>query len=161
MYLMRDDRTKTRTIDWKSVSHVSQDLKQTARIFNLPVIGVTQANRGAAKDPKQADLAELAYADALAQDCDMCMRVHKQKDTTTQENEIVLSFPGMREGTLDAFVVHGVPATNFFYKRATVTDPNNPQPPPTSGGGQGGGGGGGRGKNPRAVPVLPTNWRQT
>lgn len=161
MYLMRDDRSRTRSVDWKNITSISQDLKATSRIFNIPVIGVTQANRGAAKDPKQADLAELAYADAIAQDCDLCMRVHKQKDTTTQENEIVLSFPGMREGTLEAFVIHGVPATNFYFKRATITDPNNPQPAPTSGGQGGGNGGGGRGQSQsRSVPVLPSNWRQ-
>lgn len=160
LYLMRDDRVKARTIDWKSIAHISQDLKRTAGIMNVPVIGVTQANRGASKDPAQADLAELAYADALSQDCDLCMRVSKQKDTSTGENEIVLSFPGSREGTLEHFVIHGLPAVNFGYKRATVKDPNNPQSGGQGGGGQGGGqgGGGGRGST-KVAAVLPTTWR--
>jgi replicative DNA helicase len=156
MYLMKDDRVKQRTIDWKSIAHISQDLKRTASIMNVPIIGVTQANRSASKDPKQADLAELSYADALGQDCDLCMRVHKQKDTSTQENEIVLSFPGSREGVLDNFVIHGIPAVNFNYKRATVNDPNNPQSPPSAP--SGGGGGGGRGST-KVAAVLPTTWR--
>jgi replicative DNA helicase len=156
MYLMKDDRVKARTIDWKSISHISQDLKRTASILNIPIIGVTQANRSASKDPKQADLAELSYADALGQDCDLCMRVTKQKDTSTQENEIVISLPGSREGVLENFVIHGLPAVNFNYKRATVTDPNNPQSgtPPA----QGGGGGGGKGST-KVAAVLPTTWR--
>jgi replicative DNA helicase len=127
-YLMRDDRQKVRTIDWKAVAHISQDLKQTASMFQVPIIGVTQANRGATKDGKNADLAELAYADSLAQDCDLCIRVHKQKDQTTHEPELVLSFPGARETSLDAFVIHGIPATNFTFKRNTVQDPNAPAP---------------------------------
>ena len=131
MYLMKDDRQKSKTVDWKAISHISQDLKRTAAIFELPIIAVTQANRGATKNGKDADLAEIAYADALAQDCDLCMRVHKQKDTQANELELLLSFPGMREGTLDGFVIHGVPAVNFHFKRQSAIDPNAPPPPAT------------------------------
>lgn len=156
MYLMRDDRQKARTIDWKAVAHVSQDLKQTASLFQVPIIGVTQANRGADKDPRKADLAELAYADSLAQDCDLCIRVHKQKDQSTHEPELVLSFPGARETSLEAFVIHGVPATNFSFKRASVQDPNAPQQPQNSGGGGGKKGGGGQ---QQGGPILPAYGR--
>lgn len=152
MYLMKDDRVKARTIDWKSISHISQDLKRTASHMNVPIIGVTQANRGASKDPKQADLAELSYADALGQDCDLCMRVTKQKDQSSNENEIVLSFPGSREGILENFVIHGIPATNFTYKRATVVDPSNPQSSQPQSGGSGRG-------STKITAVLPTTWR--
>lgn len=151
MYLMRDDRQKVRTIDWKAVAHVSQDLKQTAAQFKIPIIGITQANRGADKDPKKADLAELAYADALAQDCDLCMRVHKQKDPSSQDWEIVISIPGGRDTQLEAFVINGHAATNFGFKRATITDPNNPQPvvnnPKNKPGGNNGG---------NTPPILPS-----
>lgn len=155
MYLMRDDRTKVRTIDWKAVAHISQDLKQTARMFQIPIIGVTQANRGADKDPKKADLSELAYADAIAQDCDLCLRVHKQKDQGSQDWEIVLSIPGGRETQLDSFVIHGQAATNFGFKRATVSDPNNPPPQQQNGGGKKGGG-----NHNSGPPSLP-GWGRT
>jgi replicative DNA helicase len=152
MYLMRDDRARVRTIDWKSITHISQDLKQTARQFQIPIIGVTQANRGADKDPKKADLAELSYADALGQDCDLCLRVHKQKDQASQDNEIVISIAGGRETLLDAFVIHGQPGTNFGFKRAMVVDPNNPAPQQNSGGNKKGGGGGNNNSGPPALP---------
>lgn len=158
MYLMRDDRTKVRTIDWKAVAHISQDLKQTARQFQLPIIGVTQANRGADKDPKKADLAELAYADALGQDCDLCLRVHKQKDQSSQDWEIVLSIAGGRETQLDAFVINGCAASNFGFKRAFVTDPNAPQQPQQPQGKKGGGGGGNNSNS--GPPALP-GWGRT
>lgn len=122
LYLMKDDRSKTRNVDWKSIAHISQDLKRTAGQFNIPIIGVTQANRQADKDPKKADLMELAYADALAQDCDLCIRVFKHVDPTTHNLELALSIAGGRETTLDGFVIHGVPATNFEFKRATLMD---------------------------------------
>lgn len=152
MYLMRDDRQKVRSIDWKAITHISQDLKRTASLFQIPIIGVTQANRGADKDPKKADLMELSYSDALAQDCDLCMRVHKQKDPASQDWEIVLSIPGGRDTQLDGFVVYGCAATNFGFKRATITDPNNPQPQQNSGNKKSGGGGGNSNNGPPALP---------
>ena len=161
MYLMRDDRQKIRTIDWKAVAHVSQDLKQTASMFGVPIFGITQANRSATKDGKGADLAELAYADSLAQDCDLCIRVHKQKDQATHEPELVLSFPGARETSLEAFVIHGIPATNFTFKRNTVQDPNAPQQPQGGGGGgTGGGGGKSSGKGGPPAPVILPSYGQ-
>lgn len=159
MYLMRDDRTKSRSMEWKSVAHISQDLKQTAGIFNIPIIGVTQANRHAEKDPAKADLMELAYADALAQDCDLCMRVHRQKDKNTQEWEAVLSLPGSREGTLDGFAINYSPSTDFNFKRIAMSqDPSaGPQAqgnaPPTSGSNPRAGG-----KNPPPI-TPPVNYR--
>ncbi len=122
----------------------------------MPIIGTTQANR-TAKNPndKEADLSELAYADALAQDCDMALRVHKQKDREGNI-ELVCSIPGSREGKLDGFVLHGQPAVNFQFKRLAMKDPNDPEEPPK-----------GQGRRSQAVapmahavPVLP-NWRKS
>ncbi len=134
MYLMSDDRQKTRSMDWKSVAHVSQDLKRTAGVFKIPIIGVTQAIKTADKNPNKADMAEIAYAYAIAQDCDLCMRVQKQKDQSTKDWEIVISIPGGRETQLDGFVIHGMAATNFGFKRATFSDQeqeaqDSPAPP--------------------------------
>ncbi len=127
MYLMRDDREQKRSIDWKLIAHISQDLKGTTKTFKTPIIATTQANR-TAKNPndKEADLSELAYADALAQDCDLAMRVHKQK-SKAGDLELIISIPGSREGKLDGFVINGYPATNFTFKRLEMKDPNEPE----------------------------------
>jgi replicative DNA helicase len=129
MYLMRDDREKRRSIDWKMIAHISQDLKGTTKAFKIPMVATTQANR-TAKNPndKEADLSELAYADAIAQDCDLAMRVHKQKDRNG-DTELMCSLPGSREGKLDGFVIHGHPAVNFQFKRLTLKDPDAPEEP--------------------------------
>lgn len=130
LYRMRDDRTKTRSIDWKNVTNVVQDLNETAKSLNLPIIGITQANRGSAKSsPKDADVSELAYADALGQECDMAIRVKREKDPQTHENEIIMSFPASREYEVENVVIHGMPGVNFGYKRMWVpqvtADPND------------------------------------
>lgn len=121
LYLMRDDRGKIRTVDWKSIAHISQDVKGTADSFDVPIIGVTQGKRGSAKSDAESDLDELAYADALGQDCDMAMRVKKRKDPQTGENELILGFPGTRDSALEGFVIHGEPATNFRFKTSIIT----------------------------------------
>ena len=124
MYLMRDDRSSQRTVDWKSITHISQDLKLTASEFNIPLIGITQANRGAEKT-KGEDLTEIAFADAIGMDTDLALRVIKKviTDETTKQKrtEIMLTAPGFREGTFDGIVIHGQPATNFDYIR-TITN---------------------------------------
>ena len=127
MYLMRDDRQKVRTVDWKAIAHISQDLKRTAQEFQVPIIGITQANRKAEKNAQNADLGEIAYADSLAQDCDLAIRVQKRMDKKGQQTEegrgvpeLVLALPGMREGDLDAFLINAVPAVDFSFKSAVV-----------------------------------------
>jgi len=120
MYLMKDDRTNSRSIDWKNVAHISQDLKMMAGDFDIPLVGVTQANRGAEKS-KGEDLTELSYADALGQDADAVFRVSKKKvidEATKQQNiEITLTAPGLREGNFDGIVLRAHPATHFEFLR--------------------------------------------
>lgn len=149
MYLMQDDRQKVRSVDWKAVANVSRDLKMTAGNFRIPIIGVTQANKSADKDPKKAAMTELAYAYAIAQDCDLCLRTQKQIDQNTRDWEIVISIPGGRETKLEGFVINCMPASNFNFKRAhfTSTEQQEQQPPPPSSKSQSSG-----------PPVLPKNW---
>jgi replicative DNA helicase len=120
MYLMVDDRQRKRTVDWKAVAHISQDLKMTATDFNIPIMATCQANRKAEKNIEKADLEEIAYADAIGQSADFTIRVHKRKDPVTKEPELVLGFPGSRETDLDAFLIHGIPALNFSFKSRRV-----------------------------------------
>jgi replicative DNA helicase len=120
MYLMRDDRQRKRTIDWKAIAHISQDMKIAAREFEIPIMATCQANRKADKNAKKADLEEIAYADAIGQDADFTIRVQKRIDKSTKEPEVVLAFPGSREVDLDAFLIHGIPALNFGMKSLNV-----------------------------------------
>lgn len=123
MYLMKDDRSSSRNVDWKNITHISQDLKRLAQDEDIPVIGITQANRGS-EDQKEQKLSGLAYADALAQDADAAFHVglRKRVDEQTKRvhTELFLTAPGLREGQFDGIVLKGEPATDFSYLR-TIT----------------------------------------
>lgn len=117
MYLMKDDRTNQRTVDWKQVAHISQDLKGTAQDFGIPIVGVTQANRSAEKT-KGVDLTELAFADAFGMDADAVYRIIKTKNKETKLTELMITAPGGRDFELDGIVIHGQPGVNFSYIRS-------------------------------------------
>jgi replicative DNA helicase len=127
MYLMKDDRTKSRTVDWKNITHISQDTKLTARRFNIPVVGVTQANRGADKATGE-DLTELAFADALGMDADAVFRIskHPRIDEATKRKvtELLVTAPGLREGMFEGMVIEANPGHTFNLVRVlTGLDP--------------------------------------
>lgn len=123
LYLMNDERGGKKTVDWKAISHISQDTKRTAREFKIPLLATAQANRKADKDVRNADVSEIAYSDSLGQDTDFSVRVGKRIDKSTKEPELVLAFPGSRETDLDALLIHGIPAVNFQLKSTFVADP--------------------------------------
>lgn len=124
MYLMKDDRSASRNVDWKNITHISQDLKRMAQDEDIPVIGITQANRGS-EDKKEQSLSGLAYSDALAQDADAAFHVGKRDriDEATKRviTELYLTAPGLREGKFEGIVIKGEPATDFSYLRTLTS----------------------------------------
>jgi replicative DNA helicase len=130
MYLLRDDRGGQRTVDWKAIAHISQDLKMTASEFNIPLVGVTQANRAAEKG-KGDDMSELAYADAFGQDADGVFRVtkHIRRDEQTKEKhtELNITAPGIREGDFEGIIVNAKLSTDFSYIRTIVAQEEDDQ----------------------------------
>lgn len=138
MYLMKDDRSRQRTVDWKSVAQISQDLKRCAQEYDIPIVGITQANRNAEKGSGQ-DLTELSYADAIGQDADAVFRLklvdyideNKQKVTNLH-----LTAPKIREGRFTGMVIGAQPATDFTFKRMLTSKDFDDG---TSGSGSGGG----------------------
>jgi len=59
-YLMRDGRTGVKSRDWKQIGNISSDIKEMAQTLGVPVIGTTQANRGASKTVGD-DVDEIGY----------------------------------------------------------------------------------------------------
>lgn len=120
MYLMKDDRSNSRAVDWKNITHISQDLKLTAQDFEIPLVGVTQANRESDKATGE-DLTELAYADALGQDADAVFRVSRNVKIDEQSKrkvcELTIKAPGLREGEFDGIVLEAHPAVDFRFLR--------------------------------------------
>jgi len=81
----------------------------------VPVIATMQANRKAAGH-ENANLDEIAFSDAISQDCTMAIRVINEKASPT----IALVFGGAREINFEGLRIHGIPATNFDF-HSTLT----------------------------------------
>ena len=64
-YLMSNNPAPEALGDWKELAAVSRDLKQTANTLETPIIGVVQANRGAAETDKVAGH-NIAGSDAFS-----------------------------------------------------------------------------------------------
>jgi len=137
MYLMKDDRSASRAADWKNITHISQDLKRLAQDEDIPLFGITQANRGSEKE-KEQQLSGIGYSDAFAQDADAAFHIEKKEriDPTSKRSitELFLTAPGLREGQFNGIVLNAVPATDFSFNRIITKDDFD--------GGDGNGGGG-------------------
>jgi replicative DNA helicase len=118
-YLMRDGRTNQRSREWKQVSNISSDLKNMAQTLAVPVIGTTQANRGASKTSGD-DTDEVGYADAIGQDTDLLMRVFKARNLATGKPKLMFTFPGTRDAVLNPFVINAHPGKDFSLLQSTV-----------------------------------------
>jgi hypothetical protein len=90
--------------------NISRDLRQMVLSTGVPVIATMQANRKAAGH-NDANLDEIAYSDALAQDATMAARVINDKVSPT----ISVVIGGSREFKLHGFRINAVPARDFSY----------------------------------------------
>lgn len=119
VYLMRNDRNGVRSVKWSDQAAISQDLKEIAQDFNLPLVATLQANRGS-EQAKGESASNMAYADAYAQDCDLgCEIIKKRIDAG--HNELALAITATRETNMAGFAIHGDPCENFgmLYKPVT------------------------------------------
>jgi hypothetical protein len=110
MYLMTDARGPKNQKDNSRVQNISRDLRSTVLSTGVPIIATIQANRKADEN-EDANLAEIAFSDAIGQDATLAIRVINEKNTPA----LSLVIGGSREFYLDGFRVHGVPAVNFGY----------------------------------------------
>lgn len=132
MYKMRVPGSNKPDTDWTNLYQISHDLKYTANLFNIPILCTNQAKQSAEKTRGQSTN-EQAYADALIQDCDMAMRVMRQKDEDGNW-ELVMAIPAGREIDLAGLVIHGNPAKDFSEKRPlTPEDLEERRPAPKEG----------------------------
>jgi replicative DNA helicase len=109
VYLLADDRTKERTIDYKNITHITQDLKELAQIKNIPVVITTQANRGGDSASKYDD---IGYSASFTRDADVVLRIFRDY----KEKEIAVVIKAIREGEEKAFVINCLLAENMDVK---------------------------------------------
>jgi replicative DNA helicase len=132
VYLMRDDRKGLRSVGWENMTNITQDLHDLALDSKRPLIGTTQANRGA-ESATEKTMANIAHSDSFAMDCDLAMNVIRPRVDDPAQNELDLIITGAREFDLYGFVINGIPAQDFSQKRKkmrnesgeVITDANN------------------------------------
>jgi len=119
LYLMRDSRSGSKTVDWKQISHISQDLKGMAQYLQCPVVGTTQANRQNAKNPT-GDLDDLSYSDGLGQDADVAFRAFRGPHPSGSGATLMLVFSKVREAIVRPFVINANPGGDFSVLHRSV-----------------------------------------
>ncbi len=98
------------TSDEGRVRAISRDLRAMNLKTRVPLICTMQANRKAAGH-KDANLDEIAYSDALSQDCTIAARVINDKTSPT----ISIVIGGSREFKLHGLRINAVPARDFSF----------------------------------------------
>lgn len=101
--------TRTYDSDWKVVTSVSRLLKDMAMEHEVALIGTHQLNREA--EEKVGSLANLGYSDAIAQDCDMAIRVITAKRKLGDRSALYVL--GGRETECEGVIIHNEPCNNF------------------------------------------------
>jgi replicative DNA helicase len=116
IYLLRDERPGQRSNDWKSLSHISQDLKALCHRHQVPLIGTHQANRtGVKRDVNKDnadDYSDVGMSMGPIQDADFVIRTQKVK-TPEGDTHIAISLPATREVNIDGFFLDARPAVSF------------------------------------------------
>jgi len=102
---------QAKRFDWREVAKVSRDIKMTALDYNLPIIGVSQANRD---EDAGSDMRDMGFTDNLSRDPDVIMKVHKQV-TDNMGTVLVIAFKGVREFDVAGILIYGNPATKFDF----------------------------------------------
>jgi len=95
--------------DWKALTSVSRLLKDMAMEHEVALIGTHQLNRDA--EEKVGTLANLGYSDAIAQDCDMALRVITAKRKGGDRSALYVL--GGRETECEGVIIHNEPCNNF------------------------------------------------
>lgn len=95
--------------DWKVLTSVSRMLKDICTDHEVPLIGTHQLNREA--DEKVGGLANLGYADAIGQDCDMAFRVITAHRKSGDRSALVML--GARETSCEGVIINNEPCSNY------------------------------------------------
>jgi replicative DNA helicase len=119
LYLMSDNRGSRGQKDNFRVQNISRAARQMVLETGVPLVATMQATRSAAAH-KGANLDEIAYSDAIAQDVTAAIRVINEdpkEDDPDQRPKITMVVGGAREFRFSGCQIAGVPATDFRYIR--------------------------------------------
>lgn len=98
--LMKASGPNRGSSQWQSLTDITQELKQNARILGVPIVAAAQTNRSSAKEG--AGLDNIGYSLSVVQDSDIVLALHADEDMKdAKEMEIRIS--KNREGRLGSF----------------------------------------------------------
>jgi KaiC/GvpD/RAD55 family RecA-like ATPase len=98
----------------EKLTKISNALRDLANDAEVPLIGVTQANRDARKG-RGDDVGELAHSDALGQDATIALRVIRHFHPEFGEYVLTHSFSKGRDEGIPPYVIHAQPARDFSF----------------------------------------------
>lgn len=116
MYLLSDARGSKNQKDNFRVQNISRDIRQMILATSTPVVATIQATRAAAGH-KNANLDEIAFSDAIAQDATAAMRVvnEDRMDDFGGKDVASLIVGGSREWRFSGCRIFAECATNFDF----------------------------------------------
>lgn len=127
LYLMSSN-VSSKAADWQRIMQISRQCRAMVLSTKVPVVATVQANRKAAGH-SNAELDEIAYADAIGQDATCAIRCIAEKaeiDPDTGEKldpTVALAIAGSREYSLDGFRIFSKCCENFdFHSQLTSKD---------------------------------------
>lgn len=113
-YRLRDDRTGRNDYDWKVQAAISQDLKHLAQQLQVPILGISQANRSSGKKEDAEGMEDASFTDATGQEADLGMRVVKGRKTP-YGTELKIIIAAAREIEAHGFHLLVRPFTKFTW----------------------------------------------
>lgn len=113
-YRLRDDRTGRNDYDWKVQAGIAQDLKHLAQQLQVPILGISQANRTSANKEVSEGMEDASYTDATGQEADLGMRVVKG-ERRPEGTELKIVIAAAREIEAYGFTLNVRPFTRFSF----------------------------------------------
>jgi replicative DNA helicase len=115
-YRLRDDRTGKHDYDWRAQSNIVQDLKHLAQQRQIPVIGISQANRASKEREMNSGMEDSSYADATGQEADLGIRIVLGEKNSNGTQYITGIIAAAREFEAYGFVLEVQPFHKFSWK---------------------------------------------
>lgn len=101
-YLMEDEQGAKD--DWLRVSHITRDLKKTAKNWHLPIVINTQADKNTSKKTGP-ELGSIMYAQSIGQDSDNVLALFRD-EIMINDKEMGIKVLKQREGVLGKVIIN-------------------------------------------------------
>ena len=121
-YLMEDDRGSDQ--DWLRIAHITRDLKQLAKLREIPIFINSQADNNTSRKTGP-ELGNIGYSRAIGADSDVVLALFRDEQML-EDNEMQVKVLKQREGTLGNVMMNwDFNTMDFSAIYSTSDDPRN------------------------------------